>query len=450
MVSIEKRGKPTVGLVNKGFMHDFMSAASGKGLPAIRFIAESIPSECVVEEQIEAGINAELENIIAALTRPLTPEEKNPKAKELEQLQRIVFKGTMKDVNRFFYKRGWADGFPVVPPTEEEVTEMLTGTDLPPDHVIAKLMPRLGKATVEKIAINAVMAGALPTYMPILITAVQALVEYGYFRGQAVSAGSWSPCYLFNGPIRDAININTGVGVMSPGNIANAAIGRAMGLIVKNIGGIRKGIEDMGNMGNPGKYTLVLGENEEQSPWEPLHVQHGFNKEDSVVTIFMPNTLNASVAYGTSDEMIVRTIAYNISPSKRGTIGIFIGPVHARVLAEKGWRKEDVINFIAQYARAPLSHTPAYWRAWLSIPREDVQGMAGQKGLLLNPKDSPNESVPIVTPELIRLFVTGGTGGDVVWLAGVGRWKSKKIELPANWNSLVKKYKDIVPNYALY
>jgi hypothetical protein len=427
-----------------------MSAASNKGMPAIRIISESIPSECIVEQQIEAGINAVLENIIAGLTRPLTVEEKAPGVLETGHVSRVVFKGTLKDVNRFFYKQGWTDGFPVVPPTEEEVAEMLTGTDLPPSHIVAKLMPRLGKATVEKIAVNAVMAGALPTYMPALITAVEALVEYGYFRGQAVSAGSWAPCYLFNGPVCQDIHINTGVGVMSPGNIANAAIGRALGLIVKNIGGIRKGVEDMGNMGNPGKYTLVLGENEEQSPWEPLHVQQGFAKEDSAVTIFMPNSHNASVVYGTSDEMILRTVAYNISPSKRGTACILIGPVHARVLADNGWTKQDVVNFLAQYARAPLSHMPYYWHAWLSIPKEDVKGMAGQKGMLLNPKDSPDESVPILIPELVRLFVTGGTGGDVNWLTGVGRWTSRKIVLPANWDALVKKYRDIVPAYTLY
>jgi hypothetical protein len=311
-------------------------------------------------------------------------------------------------------------------------------------------MPRNGNATVEKIAINAVMAGALPTYMPVIIAAVEALVEYGYFRGQAVSAGSWAPCYLFNGPIRDDIHINCGVGVMSPGNIANAAIGRALGLIVKNIGGIRKGIEDMGNMGNPGKYTLVLGENEEQSPWEPLHVQQGFKKDDSVVTIFMPNSHMQTVVYGTSDELILRTIAYNIAPSKRGNTCILIGPVHAKVLADNGWTKQDVINFIAEFARAPLSHTPAYWKAWLSIPRKDVKGMAGQKGMLLNPQDSPHESVPILVPEMMKVFVTGGTGGDVNWLQGVGRWTAKKIVLPANWDTLVKKYRDIVPNYALY
>ena len=419
-------------------------------MPGIRIVAESIPSECVIEEQLDIGIEAELENIIAALTKPLTAEEKTPKAKDGEKQSRIAFTGNLKEVNRFFYQRGWTDGFPVVPPTEEEIAEMLTGTDLPPSTLIAKLPPRQGKATIEKIAINAVMAGALPTYMPVLIAGVKALLEYGYFRGQAVSAGSWAPCYLFNGPICKDIHINTGVGVMNPGNIANATIGRAMGLIVKNIGGIRKGVEDMGNMGNPGKYTLVLGENEEQSPWEPLHVQHGFKKEDSVVTVFMPNNHAQSVVYGTNDELILRTVAYNISPSKRGTICILIGPVHARVLGDHGWTKQDVINFIAQYARAPLSHTPYYWKAWLSIPRESVPGMAGQKGMLLNPKDSPNESVPIIQPELVRLFVTGGTGGDVNWLSGVGRFTSKKIELPANWDKLVKKYGNIVPNYALY
>jgi hypothetical protein len=450
MVSVERRNRPTVALVNKGFLHDALSAASGKGMPGIRIVAESIQSECVVETQIEAGIDAELDNIISALTRPLTAEERTPRPKDTEKPSRTVFKGTLKEVNRFFYKRGWTDGFPVVPPTEEEVAEMLTGTDLPPSHLVAKLMPRYGNATVEKIAVNAVMAGALPTYMPVLIASVEALVEYGYFRGQAVSAGSWAPCYLFNGPVREDIHINCGVGVMSPGNIANAAIGRALGLIVKNIGGIRKGVEDMGNMGNPGKYTLVLGENEEQSPWEPLHVQQGFKKDDSVVTIFMPNSHMQSVVYGTSDDLILRTIAYNIAPSKRGTTCILFGPGHAKVLADNGWTKEDVISFITEYARAPLGHTPFYWKAWLSIPRKDVKGMAGQKGMLLNAKDSPHESVPILSPEMVKIFVTGGTGGDVNWLSGVGRWTAKKIVLPANWDALVKKYQDVVPSYALY
>ena len=130
----------------------------------------------------------------------------------------------------FFYRRGWSDGLPIIPPTEEKVAEMLKGTDLPPDYVVATCPPRQGKATVEKIAVNAVMAGALPTYMPILIAGMRGLEEAGYFRGQALSAGSWSPCYMVNGPIRNELHVNSGAGVMSPGDIANAAIGTGDGL----------------------------------------------------------------------------------------------------------------------------------------------------------------------------------------------------------------------------
>ena len=119
------------------------------------------------------AISGVIDEIVAALTRPLTAEEEvSQSPKESEKPARIIFKGNLEEVNRFFYKRGWTDGLPIIPPTEEAVAEMLTGTDLPPDHLVAKLEPRLGKATVEKIAINAVMAGALPTYMPLLIAGV--------------------------------------------------------------------------------------------------------------------------------------------------------------------------------------------------------------------------------------------------------------------------------------
>ena len=157
-----------------------------------------------------------------------------------------------------------------MPPTREAVDEMLSGTDLPPDHIVGKMIPRLGKATVEKIAINAVMAGALPTAMPLLIAGIEAMLDpqssFGIFE---VSTGSWAPFYIVNGPIREQLRINGSSGALSPGDMANASIGRAMGLIVKNLGGARKGVEDMGVLGNPAKYSMVLAENEEASPWEP-------------------------------------------------------------------------------------------------------------------------------------------------------------------------------------
>ena len=450
MISVEKRNKPAVALVNKGFVHDALSAASSKGMPGLRVLAEPIAAECIIPEQIEAGVSAVLDDIVAALTKPMTAAEHSP-VREIVTTSRIVFEGNLDDVNLFFYKRGWADGLPIIPPTEEKVAEMLKGTDLPPDYLVNRCLPRLGKATVEKIAINAVMAGALPTYLPLLTAGVRGLEEAGYFRGQAVSAGSWAPCYMVNGPIRQELHINSGPGVMSPGDIANAAIGRAMGLIVKNIGGIRKGVEDMGTMGNPGKYTLVLAENEEESPWEPLHVQGGLSRSDNALSIFFPCSLLMMLIYGTNDVGILRTMTYNIPPRRDGPACILLNPQHAGVLASSGWTKKDVVDFVCEYARAPVSHMPYHWGAWGGTPGKTIKGMAGQKGLLLSPNDSTQESVRILrNPEMVRIFVTGGPGADMGMLMGAGRWVMKKPELPANWDNLVKKYKDVVPTYARY
>src|SRR4030042_1600925 len=235
-------------------------------MPGLRVVYDTIHSEDWIDEatdpaRIEAEINPVLDNIIDALTRPLTDKESSSIRKEEEKPSKLIFKGDLEEVNRFFYRRGWGDGLPLIPPTEEKVAEMLTGTDFPPDYVITKFGPRLGKATVEKIAVNAVMAGALPTHMPVLIAAVKSLTDPRSRVGPfGVSTASWAPFFIINGPIRKDIHINCGSGALSPGDIANAAIGRAMGLIIKNIGGARRGVEDMGGLGLTGKYTLVLGD----------------------------------------------------------------------------------------------------------------------------------------------------------------------------------------------
>jgi hypothetical protein len=161
MISVEIMNKPTVMLTNDGFYTDGRQAASTKGFPGLRLVQETVPCECSVMEDAEAGVNQVFDQIIDALTKPLTPEEASPKAKEKEKPARIAFKGNLEEINRFFYKRGWSDGLPLIPPTEATVREMLSGTDLPPDHILGVIEPRLGKATVEKVAVNAVMAGAL-------------------------------------------------------------------------------------------------------------------------------------------------------------------------------------------------------------------------------------------------------------------------------------------------
>jgi hypothetical protein len=446
-IAIESLDTPAVALCNKDFMIDARSAASGKGMPGVRIVPETIPCECTVKEDIEAGVSAAVDDIVVALTRQLTEEEKSPKGKEAEKLSRIVFKGNLQEVNQFFYKRGWTDGLPIIPPTEEAVAEMLTGTDLPADHVVGKIVPRLGKATIEKIAINAVMAGALPTYMPLLIAGVKALMDpkadFGTF---VVSTGSWAPFWIINGPVRNDINVNSGSGALSPGDIANAAIGRAMGLVIKNIGGARKGIEDMGVQGNPGKYTMVIAENEEDSPWEPLHVEQGFNKEDSTVTFFTPNCYSQIWPYGTYDRGILNAVIYNIIPGRPGMFCLVLPSQHARMLAAKGWEKKEIKAFVSEYARVPAYRHREYWGAGAGLPKK--------AWLPMNPMDSMRI---LRDPNWIRIVVAGGPGNFIglhggAWFGwGEGMdWITKKVELPVNWDMLVKKYKDIVPTYARY
>jgi hypothetical protein len=437
-IFIEERNIPTASFVFKYFENDVKSGASSHGMPLIRVIPESIVSECTVIDEIEPEITRVMEAVVSALTRPLTAEEENPKPKETSKPQRIIFKGTLKEVNRFFYRRGWTDGLPVIPPTEEAVAEMMAGTDLPADHLITHLEPRLGKATIEKIAINAVMAGALPTHLPVLIAGTKSLVSNRAAVMMAASTGSFSPFWVINGPIRQDIKVNCSYGAMSPGDIANAAIGRAMGLITKNIRGVRKQIEDMGVLGNPGKYSWVMGENEENSPWEPEHVERGLKAEDSAVTLTFPQTYMQIMPYGTDDIGILKSILYNAPPLHMGIFGVLLTPTNAQALASRGWTKKTVKEYILENARVPRERHQSFF----AEPQAEKE------------KQNPQDSLPIfrvspTEPDPIQLYVVGGFGSWIGLLCG-GTISTEKIELPANWNELVEKYREVVPTYAMY
>ena len=412
-------------LANEGFVMDALSAASSRGMPGIRVLGTSIPCETNEKSEIETGVAAAMENILAALTGPLTADEKSP-VPRFENPPRIAFTGGYEEVNLYFYRKGWTDGLAIAPPTEKAVAEMMTGTDLPPDHIVTRLIPRLGKATVEKIAVNAVMAGALPTHLPVLIAAVKSLMNpRSRFDTFGVSTGSWAPFFIINGPIRKDIHINCGSGALSPGDIANAAIGRAMGLIIKNIGGARKGIEDMGVLGNPGKYTLVLGEYEEESPWEPLHVERGFNKEDSTLTLFLPNTYIQTIPRDTNAKGYLETYA-SLNPGSMSCL--LVVPPHAKVLAGEGWTKKRIKEYILENSASPFP--PAQ----------------GGRGTPILPVKSSIDDLMII--------VAGGPGAWIGLLRSAGGWENSfvtmKIDLPKNWDKLVAKYKNVVPTYIEY
>jgi hypothetical protein len=392
-------------------------------MPGVRVVGSSIACESTVTSEIEAGVASVMKDIIEGLTSPLTAEEKSPKPK-MVKLPKIALKGNLEEVNRYFYKNGWTDGLPIIPPTAAAVKEMMTGTDLPADHVVAKIIPRLGKATIEKIAINAVMAGALPTYMPVLIAAVQTVSDPNTrFDTFEVSTGSWAPFFAINGPMRKDVLINCSSGALSPGNIANATIGRALGLIIKNIGGARKAVEDMGVIGNPMKYSLVIGEAEEESPWEALQVERGFKKEDNTVTMFFPNSYIQSVPRETDAKGILDGLAA-IGPWNMSCLVVI--PSHAKILSDAGWTKAKAKEYILQHAASPFAQTEI---------------------------GTPRSSAGVDTRNLM-ILVAGGPGAWMGLIRSVGgfgnEFITKKIELPRNWDKLIAKYKNLVPTYAPY
>lgn len=255
-----------------------------------------------------------------------------------------------EDLIEVCYENGWTDGLPVVPPTAERVERMLSGTDRDPDELIAAVPPKWGRATVEKVAINAVMAGCKPAYLPLILTAVKAMTaEQFNLHGVQVTTSHVGPMLVVNGPIRKQLEINDGFNLFGQGYRANATIGRALRLICTNIGGALPGELDRAAFGHAGKYTCCIAEKEEASPWDAMHVDRGFQADDSTVTIFAaagPQTVND---HGSNTaESILNTISENIAApgNSSGETLLVIGVEHAKTISEDGFSKADVRRYI--------------------------------------------------------------------------------------------------------
>ncbi len=215
-----------------------------------------------------------------------------------------------------------------------------------------------------------------------------------------------------------------------------------MGLIIKNIGGVRKGIEDMGVMGNPMKYTMVIAENEEESPWEPLHVELGYKKEDSTITLSFPQSYLQHYPAGTDPASVLQSILENMPRGMRYTI--VMNPAYARNFAREGFTKETIKKYIAENRLVPATQLR---------PQAVISGQGGPETRPSSREE--NKMVPLIRdPRFIRIIVGGGPGAFVAHLIGggatPGQKEIQKIELPKNWAKLVAKYKNVVPNYTKY
>lgn len=264
----------------------------------------------------------------------------------------------------FFEREELTDGLPIVVPTRARVDAALAYVDRHPGDVIAKIPPSWAQATVESIAVNAVMAGCLPSYLPVVIAAIAAISDPAFNLSVVqTSTHPVAPLLIVNGPLAKEIGMNGGAGALGPGYRANATIGRAIRLILMNIGGARPGELDKATLGHPGKYTYCLAENEAQSPWEPLHVELGFQPEDSCVTAVpaeAPHNINDH--FGSTARGVLTMVAGTMAE-----IGandwyydecrplLILSPEHAATIARDGFSKADVKRFLFEHARLPLS-----------------------------------------------------------------------------------------------
>jgi hypothetical protein len=321
---------------------------------------------------------------------------------QLLQAERFEVQDDLWEVNAFFEEKGWTDGLPIVPPTEERVKHMLAAVTRDPQDVIGFVPPRWAPATVEKIAINAVMAGCLPQYMAVLIAAVEALTDpkLNLYALQATTGGP-AIMLIINGPIRKQLNINGGSNVLGEGWRANATIGRCIRLIQRNIGGSYPGTTCKATLGWPGKYTMCIAENEEASPWEPLQVERGFDPNTSTVTaISADGTVRASDLDSSKAEGVLTNFAHRMEGPSGPEAIMVICPEHARIIAGDGFSKQDVKRFVWERAAYRMK----------DLPEETFHQRVKRRPDLKLTRESV---IPVTDqPDDILVIVAGGDGSQ--------------------------------------
>ena len=328
------------------------------------------------------------------------------------------------DLVEWYFEQGWTDGLPVVPPTPESVGAMVTALGGEPERVEARVPPRWGALTREVLAVNLVLAGCRPAYAPLVRATMRALCTPHFnLHGVQATTHMAAPLLVVNGPVRNEIGMNAGANVFGSGHRANATIGRAVRLVLLNVGGARPGDLDKSTLGHPGKYTFCIAENEEASPWAPYHVEQGYGPDDSTVFCIAaegPHSVTNHVARdpeGVLDSIAsaMSTIAHNNAVSS-GSCAVVVGPEHAATIAAKGWTRSDVRRYLWSQAA----------NSWDDVSFGERYGRIYNRNLPKWYPRRPGARIPVVPdPDDIHLFVAGGDAGRFsAFLPGWGHMTS--------------------------
>ena len=411
-MALEESGLPSVAVHTDVFARLARVSALANGMPRARqaFVPQPVvdrtPAQLrgYIEGIDPVSKRPFMQELIEGLTGDLSDEDLKGVSFD-RSTPRLLPADTEDNLQQLFAANHWTDYLPIVLPTEARVAAMLKGTSHPPDKVVGRMRParfrEFWEFTIEKVAVNAVMAGARPEYFPVIL----AMAASGH-TARSSSTTSFATISVVNGPIRHEIGMDAGIGVLGPYNHANATIGRAFGLLSQNLqGGSVPGESYMGSLGNWYAYTAAFPENEERSPWEPLHVQHGFKPSDSTVSVFFGGWYTQA-GYGPRETWKEKFIRCLTATEHNNPPLIVLDPIAARGFVEIGFdSKQKLIDWCAENGRMPARE---YWdNQWIQTLVRPF-AVAGVEPYASRLKAAPDEVISIFRPEDINIVVAGG------------------------------------------
>jgi hypothetical protein len=312
------------------------------------------------------------------------------------------------------FEKGWTDGLPVVPPTEARVRTMLEAAGLEPQEQVAFITNRQVAVTAEKVAINAVMAGCRPEYVPVVIAAIEGIGDPRWaYHGPGTSTAGAAVLMIVNGPVIQRLGFNSGDNLFGPGWRANATVGRAVRLVMRNVIGSLPGKLDRGTLGHPGKYTYVIAENEADSPWTPLHAERGFRADQSTVTVMAAEAPHQFYNQLSSTAAGILTTLCDDMRISGNTVGqpqycLVIAGEHMRTIAADGWSKADIRKYVFEHTQNTVAHL------------KRTERLAGP----VRPEDETTLRPLVAGPEDILVVAAGGRAG--AFSAYIPGWASKR------------------------
>ncbi len=424
---MERRGVPTVVLTSSAFYAKALYDGRSLGLPEPRIAVFKHPLGGLTDAQVIERADAMYASLREALARPPAPLAKPPSAIAL----RVTVPSDAFELQGWYAEKRWSDGLPVIAPTSEAVARMVAGAHRAGNDVVGIVPPRGGVATVEQVAVNAVMAGCRPQHMPVILTALEAMLE-PQFNLAAIQATTHpvAPLVVVHGPIAKDLGMNSGAGTFGPNSLANATIGRAIRLILLNIGGALPGDVDRSTQGAPSKYGFCIAENIEASPWGSFITDRGFAPDANAVTVYgsePPHNVNDH-EHG-DPEGVLRVAADTLKGLGHNTwflawrgqkeLMLILCPEHASSVASTGWSRRQVQEFLFTA---------------ISRRREELVpgGMYGMRDWPDELNQRPMDALipPVPSAKDILVLVAGGTGKHSAALPSFGPTVSVTRQIP--------------------